>query len=148
MTTRTAEKKPPTTDARCGSYRGYSRHRHRGEDPCTDCKQAASAHDRARRARIASERPKPDPVVDDDPAPSRAEILTAEIEFLLACGEGEHAITSAFGIKPLSLQRKLHRLGRADLIPRVFEHQARMTDVRDNSGEYAKLAYAYLRNRK
>jgi hypothetical protein len=55
----------------------------------------------------------------------RAEALTSEIEFLVMCGEGEGEIlrkTSYHG-KPEALKRQLHRIGRPDLIPRIFEHE-------------------------
>lgn len=33
----------------CGSYRGYARHRRRGEAPCDDCRTANAEYKRARR---------------------------------------------------------------------------------------------------
>ena len=56
----------------------------------------------------------------------RAEALTDEIEFLVMCGEGEGAILAKLGYhgKKEALKRQLSRLGRHDLIPRIFEHDA------------------------
>lgn len=52
-------KKQPTTDNRCGSYRGVMRHRNRGEYPCAPCAEARRLehddrrHAAARRAVLA-----------------------------------------------------------------------------------------------
>jgi len=44
-------KKQPTTDGRCGSYRGVMRHRNRGESPCDRCAEARRLeHDDRRKA--------------------------------------------------------------------------------------------------
>ena len=55
----------------------------------------------------------------------RAETLTSEIEFLIMCGEGEGEILRATGYsgKSEALKRQLHRIGKSDLIPRIFEHE-------------------------
>ena len=58
---------------------------------------------------------------EEDPAPTAAQVLVAEIEFLLMCGEGEGAIIKACGKTPLNLKRQLSRHGRHDLIPKIFE---------------------------
>ena len=75
-------------------------------------------------------------------AQARTAAMIAEIEYLLTCGEGEHAITRAFGIKPDSLERRLYRAGRPDLIPRIFEHAARLYDQRQHSAYFIRIAYA------
>jgi len=122
MTAKATDKLPPTDTGRCGEYAGYRRHRHRGQHPCTPCAQAAADYDRARRAHTRKPRPpKPQPV-EEDPKPTPDEIRATEIEFLLGCGEGEHAIAKALGVKPDSLRRQLHRDGNAHLIPQVFAY--------------------------
>lgn len=51
--------------------------------------------------------------------------LIEEIEFLLSCDVGEAGILAALGnVKPLTLKRNLGRIGRHDLIPRIFEADA------------------------
>ncbi|WNN95994.1 hypothetical protein SEA_HIRKO_44 [Arthrobacter phage Hirko] len=57
-------------------------------------------------------------------APERKNaILLEEIEHLLHCDVGEAAILHALGYvgTPAALKRRLHRLKRYDLIPRIFE---------------------------
>lgn len=63
---------------------------------------------------------------------ARAEILVDEIEFLIMCGEGEAAILAklGYGGKKEALKRQLHRLGRSDLAPRIFEYDAELYDRR------------------
>ena len=55
-------------------------------------------------------------------AQRKAQTRAEEITFLLGCGEGEHAIAKALGVKPDSLRRQLHRDGNAHLIPQVFAY--------------------------
>lgn len=57
-------------------------------------------------------------------AKAKNETLINEIERLLTFGEGEYAITRASGYTPDNLKRQLTRLGRNDLIPRIFEYAA------------------------
>jgi hypothetical protein len=74
-------------------------------------------------------------------AQARNDYLIQEIEFLLMCDVGEHAIAQALNVKARSLERKLHRIGRTDLIPRIFSHQAALTEARQHSAEYFRIAY-------
>ena len=134
--TATTTKLPPTDTGKCGTYPGYSIHRRRGEDMCPPCRTAQRAYD-AERRKAKPKPPKPPKPAPADPAPTGAEILITEIEFLLMCGEGEHGITRALGYdKPKTLQRRLHRNNRPDLIQRVFAHQAELTEAKIHSGSY------------
>ena len=56
--------------------------------------------------------------------------LIEEVEFLVRCGVGEAAILSALGYtaKPLALKRRLMRIDRHDLIPRIFEWDAEVNE--------------------
>jgi len=56
--------------------------------------------------------------------------LIEEAEFLVRCGVGEAAILSALGYtaKPLALKRRLMRIDRHDLIPRIFEWDAEVNE--------------------
>jgi hypothetical protein len=49
--------------------------------------------------------------------------LIEDIEHLLHCDVGEAAILHALGYvdSPVALKRRLQRLGRHDLLPRIFE---------------------------
>lgn len=76
-----------------------------------------------------------------DNRPTATEHFVKEIEFLLMCDVGEAAMTQAFGVKARSLERRLHRAGRPDLIPRVFAYQARQTEEREHSGQYRAHAW-------
>ena len=62
----------------------------------------------------------------------RAAALVEDIEWMLQNRACEHAILVATGYaqKPEALKRKLHRLGRGDLAPRVFEWDASRLDRR------------------
>lgn len=71
--------------------------------------------------------------------PADADYFISELEFLIRCDVGEAAITRVFG-KPRTLERRLHRAGRPDLIPRVFQHQAQQTEEQRLSGQYRKYA--------
>ena len=56
----------------------------------------------------------------------KRQAMIEDVEFLLSFGVGEAAILESTGYtrNPLTLQRRLYRAGRRDLIPRIFEWQA------------------------
>ena len=95
---KTLEPKP------CGTRAAYKR-----GCRCEPCKQDQRNYDAERRKAQGI-----------TPRIPEHEIIN-EIEFLLMCGEGEHAITRALNTTPQALQRRLHRAKRHDLIPRIFE---------------------------
>lgn len=129
----TTMKLPPTDTGACGTFPGYSRHTRKGEAACPACIKARAEYDAKRRPRKTP----PKPASTQDPAPTRAEILEAETEFLLMCGEGEHAVVKALGYdKPRSLKRQLARNGQHHLIPRIFSYQAEQTDIQTHSASY------------
>jgi hypothetical protein len=63
-------------------------------------------------------------------AQAKNEAMLEEIQFLLGCGEGKHAITRALGYagRPEALKRQLNRLGKNKLIPSIFEWDASIYD--------------------
>lgn len=111
MTTTTATKLPPTDTGRCGEYAGLRRHERRGETPCEPCKQGRRERDNARRR--AKGIPSREETV-------RASVLIEEIEFLIQCGEGEHRILQATGLKQATIERQLDRHKRRDLYHAIF----------------------------
>lgn len=66
-------KKPPTTDRRCGTHAGYTAHQRRGETPCGRCKAARRAYVQGKDRpvepdpTVATPRDKPINVVDATP---------------------------------------------------------------------------------
>ena len=94
----------------CGTPAAVKRHRYHGEPVCETCKQGD--RDRAetrRRQNGIPERPTTQNIIE-------------EIQFLLSCGEGEHAILKATGYtgKPTALQTRLQRAKRSDLTAQIF----------------------------
>lgn len=68
-----SNKKPPTTDRRCGTYAGYKAHYRRGETPCGPCKSAKRGYVQTKDRpvepdpTVAKPREKPVNVVDVTP---------------------------------------------------------------------------------
>lgn len=98
----------------CGTPAAYKRHYANKEPVCDPCRTAQNI----KRTKQRKQTPRA-------PKPSTTETIQ-EIEHLLMCGEGEHAILKATGYKPDTLERLLHRAGRKDLIPRIFHGEQRM----------------------
>lgn len=64
------------------------------------------------------------------------DVFVSEIEFLVSCDVGEAAILQAFG-SAAAVER---RAGRPDLVPRVFQYQAQLTEEQRLMGIYRKYA--------
>jgi len=93
----------------CGTFAALKRHRRNGEKPCQACIEAERAYaTERRRKRGIQEATNSAPLIE-------------EIEFLLACGEGEHRILQATGLTRNNLSQRLHRNGRNDLYKAIFE---------------------------
>ena len=105
----------------CGTRAAYRRHKNHGEPIDQACQHARDTYYNTLRKnpRRTHTRTRP------EPRPTNTETI-AEIEHLLMCGEGEHAILKATGYTAQTLERKLHRAGRADLIPRILHGEQRM----------------------
>jgi len=58
--------------------------------------------------------------------------LVEDLEWLLRFNPGEAALLQAAGVKPDTLKRQLARIGRTDLIPRIFTWGATETERRMN----------------
>lgn len=99
--------KPTTHRDICGTPKGYRRHYKNGEERCRPCLDSYAEHCRERRGLDAKMKP--------------AETI-AEIEWLLSLNQGEHYILKALGYthNPASLERRLGRHGRHDLVRRLF----------------------------
>lgn len=67
------------------------------------------------------------------------DVFVSEIEFLVSCDVGEAAILQAFG-SAAAVERRLYRAGRPDLVPRVFQYQAQLTEEQRLMGIYRKYA--------
>lgn len=98
----------------CGTPAGYDRHIKAKEAIDEPCRIAYNARRRAQDQadRAGAWRPK---------RMTPAEYLH-ELEFLLQCGEGEHAILTALDTDKSTLERRLSRYKRLDLIPRIFNY--------------------------
>lgn len=125
---RTPTRLPPTDTGACGEFRGAKRHGRRGEQNCDPCRTAYTAHERARKAKRREDAGKPSMA---QASAQRTQAIIEEIEFFLQCGEGEHAILTALNTTESTLKRRLQRVKRTDLMPRIFQSTA---------NEYARRA--------
>lgn len=104
--------KPTITRDICGTHKGYRKHYRQGEERCRPCVDAFNAYHRTYRAGREHA--------------MTLEELTAEVEWQLSCAQGEHAILRALGYtkNPATLERRLARAKRHDLIPKIFQWKA------------------------
>lgn len=58
--------------------------------------------------------------------------LVENLEWLLRFNPGEYELLQAAGVKPDTLKRHLARIGRTDLIPKIFTWGATETERRMN----------------
>lgn len=91
----------------CGTMQGYRKHQRLHEKRCTPCQQAALYN---RTGRIEK-------AMNDQE-------IAEEIDHLLKLSQGQHTILQALGNpRKDSLQRRLYKANRPDLIPRLFHMQ-------------------------
>jgi hypothetical protein len=73
-------------------------------------------------------------------AAARTANLIEEIEYLATYNLGEANITQTLGLKRQSIERRLHRAGRADLLPRLYPTIAETNEARAHATYYRRIA--------
>lgn len=106
------ERTPARHRAQCGTQKGYRTHSRRGEHQCPDCAEANRIYKKTWR-------------IDGTEKAMTNEEIAAEVEHLLRLNQGSHTILKALGYttNPTTLERRLQRAKRPDLIPRLFHMQ-------------------------
>jgi len=77
-----------------------------------------------------TERPRTRSEINTQTAAAKNAALLEDLEHLIACHVGEAAIlhTTGYTRNPAALKRRLMRLGRHDLTPRIFEWDAQVDE--------------------
>lgn len=106
------DRNPAQRRSECGTQNGYRLHSRRSEHQCADCLEANRIYKKQWR-------------IDGTEKAMTNEEIAAEVEHLLRLNQGSHTILKALGYtnNPGTLERRLQRAKRKDLIPRLFHMQ-------------------------